>query len=64
MWPRKDHCDASAPSGLNIQCKTENTHPDASHVGASTSPVVALILGNSPSAVTAGKTTRRNTGVV
>jgi hypothetical protein len=48
MWPRNDHCNASAASALDIRREATDTQPDASRVGASTSLVVALTLGNSP----------------
>ena len=42
-------------STLDTRSETADTHPDASRVRAPTSTVVAVLRGNSPSAVAAGK---------
>jgi hypothetical protein len=63
-WPRKAHCNASAAIALDTRSETAVTHPNASRVGAPTSPVDALPRGNSHSALAAGETTRRTNGAV
>jgi hypothetical protein len=64
MWPRKTHCNTSVASALDTRSETAVTHPGVSRVGAPNSPVVAVPCKNNPSAVAAGKTTRRTTGAV
>jgi hypothetical protein len=57
MWGQGDHCNVNAANASDTCSITADTHPGVSHVGASTSPVDVLPLGDSLSAVAEGVTT-------
>src|SRR5215510_12665931 len=63
MQHRRGRCNANAASASDTRSVTADTQLGASRVGALTSPVIALPLGDSHSAVAAGATTQRTTVV-